>query len=151
MYFSRSGQRARQCDQAIKAFNISANERCCDDDNKMLAGENCDRDGYPDFLAWNFKAKGSKTPLDWEAAMKEINDRQPFIFAWREKEPTVASTHMIVVEGYKDDGSEKWLYVVDPAGFQVPADAYEIPYLQYAGEGQYESVTNYFEIKPLAE
>jgi hypothetical protein len=138
------GVRVRQCCQANRRFNQYG---CCLSDNTVVLGSPCSNDGYPDFGYWHFTGgQASAQVLSWSQIRNEIAAGCPFTFSWQRKQ-TITSQHMMVVHGFYDDNGDQWLEVTDPAGFQVPAQRWQVPYGDYLGQGSYQTVLTFSGIR----
>jgi len=130
MYY-HTGDHIRQCQQADPPSPGHPSE-CCDGSYNLILGE-CDHTGLPNFPKWGFMAEfRNANPLTWEEVKDEINQDRPFAFTWINPSPSGASSHMMVVIGYDENGPERRLLCLNPLGWGS-AQAMHVPYANYAG------------------
>jgi hypothetical protein len=111
-----------QCEQASKYFSLNS---CC----QAVTPENCINGGWPQFEQYGFLVqKTQNEPLSWTALTTEIENNRPFAFTWRYR---TGGGHMMIVVGYREDGGQQLVHIMDPFPVGVGA-VHPIPYEEFA-------------------
>ena len=124
--------RVRQCDQADPPLPGDPSI-CCDSSTTLdFLRPDCDFPYLPEYYRWGFLFERTyHRPLTWERVKEEIDNRRPFAFS---RGRPRSGSHMYVVIGYLEVGTERYLHCVDPAPFEGTDDII-IEFPDYLGAG----------------
>jgi hypothetical protein len=134
MVLSFLGRPTTQCQQANARFRgakVPKDADCC---NPLQ----CNWPGFPEFGDLAFQYRDEK-PLTWEELTNQLRHGIPVAFSWFWKG---GGEHMLVAIGFTTAGSQRWVYVHDPAP-DVRQPPF-IPYERYVEGVSYEHARDYF-------
>jgi hypothetical protein len=147
-YEQVAGLDVSQCRQAELEFGALAGCEChaCEDGGAPTLGA-CDSPAEPDFGSFDFDAgvTASGHALSENELRKQLSPdpcpHRPVAFSYTFDLDTRPRTHMRVVFGFFEIGSELWLDVVDPLGYFGPCSDPEFDQISYEDFREIPSVS----------
>jgi hypothetical protein len=129
------GKAIAQCQQANVLFNRTD---CCHD----LISPACVRPGNPEYDKWGFASRVTKPPLPFAKIKEEIGAGRPINWARNWK---AGGGHMVVVTGYREIGTSRWIAVHDPLPVGKGHSKW-VPYDEYVQSDTYTHQKDFYEI-----
>lgn len=136
MIMQSHGVSVSQCRQANERFGERLG--CCGQETPT----ECIRIGWPQFDKFSFDFRRTDgMSLTWSQVKDEIDAERPFAWTWRWK--NAPGGHMVVINGYRTEGTKKFVNVLDPLPIGV-GDEYEITFDDYIETAQKAHWDDYY-------